>query len=157
MIAVSLGLAIAMLPGAGGKYGTGGILLWPLFGAVNQLLAGLAFLVIVFYLWRRGKSVGFALIPLALMVVLPGWAILWQMFNESSGWFYPFWHMLSGSASWSWQQSHLLLAFAVTILILQTWMLIEAALLWPRVRGVLETELPPLVENEKSISQRGGC
>ena len=157
LIAVSLGLAIAMLPGAGGKYGTGGILLWPLFGAVNQLLAGLAFLVIVFYLWRRGKPVGFALVPLALMVVLPGWAILWQIFNKSSGWFYPFWHMLWGSASWSWQQSHLLLAFAVTILILQTWMLIEAALLWPRVRGVLETELPPLSRKEGAASQRGGC
>ena len=37
--------------------GKGGLILWPLFGATNQLLAGLAFLVITFWLWRRSLPV----------------------------------------------------------------------------------------------------
>ena len=44
--------------------GKGGLLLWPLFGATNQLLAGLSFLVITFYLWRRGKPVWFLVLPM---------------------------------------------------------------------------------------------
>ena len=156
LIAVSLGFGIAMLPGSGGVYGTGGMLLWPLFGAVNQLLAGLAFLVIVFYLRRRGKPIAFALPPLLLMIVLPIWAILWQMFNGLSGWFYPLWQMVSGQTVWQWQQSHLLFGFGVGILVLQIWMLVEAASLWRRVRGVLEKELPLLSLESKSSPDRGG-
>ena len=45
---------VAMIPAPGNVPGTGGLILWPLFGATNQLLAGLAFMVTVFYLWRRG-------------------------------------------------------------------------------------------------------
>ena len=157
LIAVSLGLGIAMLPGSGGVYGTGGMLLWPLFGAVNQLLAGLAFLVIVFYLWRRDKPIAFALPPLLLMIVLPTWAILWQMFNHMSGWFYPLWQMISGQTDWQWQQSHLLFGFGLGILVLQIWMLIEAAYLWPRVRGVLETELPALSPKDNAQRDRDSC
>ncbi|MEZ5948829.1 MAG: carbon starvation CstA 5TM domain-containing protein [Planctomycetaceae bacterium] len=55
-VAVGCGLAVAMLPGPSGKLGTGGLILWPLFGATNQLLAGLALMVTFFYLWRRGRS-----------------------------------------------------------------------------------------------------
>ena len=157
LIAVLLGLGIAMLPGSGGIYGTGGMLLWPLFGAVNQLLAGLAFLVIVFYLLRRGKPITFAVPPLLLMIILPTWAILWQMFNGASGWFYPLWQMASGQTTWQWQQSHLLFGFGLGILILQIWMLVEAAYLWPRVRGVLENDMPPLNRTEKSQPGRGCC
>ena len=40
-LAVILGGAMAMVPGPSGAMGTGGLLLWPLFGATNQLLAGL--------------------------------------------------------------------------------------------------------------------
>ncbi|MAT15903.1 MAG: carbon starvation protein A, partial [Planctomyces sp.] len=59
-IAVGLACLMAMLPAAPGKpYGTGGLILWPLFGATNQLLAGLAFMVIVIYLWRRNQPIWF--------------------------------------------------------------------------------------------------
>ncbi|MCA9035340.1 MAG: carbon starvation protein A [Planctomycetaceae bacterium] len=110
--------------------GTGGLILWPLFGATNQLLAGLAFLVIVFYLWRRGRSIWFAAIPMLIMIVMPAWAMLWQMFNPQTGW---------------WQNGKMLLfATAVIILCLQVWMIIEAFLLFPRIRGVVEEALPPL-------------
>jgi len=49
-VAVVTGGIVAMIPGPRGVPGTGGLLLWPLFGATNQLLAGLAFMVIAFYL-----------------------------------------------------------------------------------------------------------
>lgn len=143
-LAVSLGLAVAMIPGSKGTPGTGGLLLWPLFGATNQLLAGLAFMVIVFYLWRRNKPIWFAAVPMLLMVVLPAWAMLWQMFNAGSGWCWPLWEMVHGAKPWQWQNSHLLFAFGVGIIGLQVWMVIEAVLLWPRAKGVLEQALPPL-------------
>ena len=85
LIAVVTGGAMAMLPGPGGA-GTGGLILWPLFGATNQLLAGLAFMVTVFYLRRRNKPIWFAAAPMVLMIVLPAWALIWQMFNADSGW-----------------------------------------------------------------------
>ena len=133
-IAVGLGGALAMLPGPTGP-GSGGLILWPLFGAVNQLLAGLAFMVLVFYLWRRRKPVMFALIPMIFMLFLPAWAMLWQMFNTESGWW--------------WEGKMLLFSFGTTVMILQVWMVIEAALMFPRVRGVLEEALPPLIAKPK--------
>ena len=58
LFAVTLALTIAAIPRPGNAFewanmGQGGMLLWPLFGATNQLLAGLAFMVITFFLWRR--------------------------------------------------------------------------------------------------------
>jgi carbon starvation protein len=141
--------AVAMIPGPGGVPGTGGMLLWPLFGATNQLLAGLAFMVIAFYLWRRGKPVWFAVLPLVAMVVMPAWAMLWQMFHvdvpgAGPGWFWPLWSMVQGESPWEWLNSHLRFSFGVVILGLQAWTVSEAILLWPRAKGVLEEALPPL-------------
>jgi carbon starvation protein len=129
-LAVGLGLAVAMIPAPGSSLGTGGLILWPLFGATNQLLAGLAFMVLVFYLWRRNKPVLFALAPMLLMLLMPAWALLWQMFNAESGWYF--------------HEKYLLFAFGVTILALQGWMMIEGLVTWRRARGVLEDALPPL-------------
>lgn len=125
-IAVITGGAIAMIPGPNGP-GTGGLILWPLFGATNQLLAGLAFLVLVFFLLRRNLPIWFAAVPMVLMLIMPGWAMVDQIV-------YDFWP----NRSW------LLLSFGGAILALQVWMVVEAVLMWPRVRGVLEEALPPL-------------
>ncbi len=125
-VAVVTGGAIALVPGPAGP-GTGGLILWPLFGATNQLLAGLAFVVLVFYLMRRNLPIWFAAIPMVLMLVMPGWAMLHQILND----FWP-------NRSW------LLLAFGIAILTLQVWMVVEAILMWPRAKGVLEEALPPL-------------
>ena len=101
--------------------GKGGLILWPLFGATNQLLAGLAFLVLVFFLLRRNLPLWFAALPMVLMLIMPGWAMLSQIQND----FWP-------NRSW------LLFAFGSAILTLQVWMVVEAILMWPRARGVLE-------------------
>lgn len=114
----------------GEKPGVGGLILWPLFGATNQLLAGLAFMVTVFYLWRRNKPVLFAVLPMLLMLLMPAWAMVWNIFNKESGWL--------------WSQKYLLVTFGAAILGLQFWMVVEGLLVWPRVRGVVEEALPPL-------------
>lgn len=141
VLAVWVSLLIAMLKGPLG-IGSGGLLLWPLFGATNQLLAGLAFMVIAFYLWRRNKPVGFVLLPMIFMIVLPGWALVWQLFNNETGW---------------WQsEGKLLVAIIGSItLALQVWMVIEALLMCPQAKGVIETDLPPLKPSTELESSGG--
>jgi len=147
-VAVVLGGIIAMLPGPTGKSGTGGLLLWPMFGATNQLLAGLAFMVTAFYLWRRNQPVWFIVLPMLLMIVMPAWALLWQLFStevlegtqEPIGWW------------WSFQDHALLASIALITLGLQIWMVVEAVLMWPRAKGVIEDPLAPLDSNSTSNS-----
>ena len=125
-VAVVTGGAIAMIPGPAGP-GSGGLILWPLFGATNQLLAGLAFLVLVFFLLRRNLPIWFAVLPMMLMLIIPGWAMIHQIQHD----FWP-------NRNW------LLLGFSSIILILQIWMVVEALVVWPKAKGVLEEALPPL-------------
>ncbi len=142
-VAVGLAMLVALLP-SGKGLGSGGFLLWPLFGATNQLLAGLAFMVIAFYLWRRQKPVWFIVLPLIAMLIMPAWALLYQIFNDATGWFWPMYAMANGSQPWGWSNSHLLFGVGIATLLLQVWMVIEAVLIWSRARGVLEVQLPPL-------------
>ena len=44
--------------------GKGGLIFWPIFGAANQLLAGLAFLVIFLYLKKMGSDTKYIFIPM---------------------------------------------------------------------------------------------
>jgi len=125
-LAVCLGCAMAMVPAPGKGMGTGGLILWPLFGATNQLLAGLAFMVAFFYLWRRSRPVWFIALPMAMMLVIPVWALLWKMFNPESGW-------------WG-RSDYLLLGIGLATVLLQIWMVVEALLMIPRARGVLEED-----------------
>jgi carbon starvation protein len=78
-------LLVLVLPGAA-AFGTftapdGSVLpvwkaIWPLFGATNQLLAALALITFVVFLKHRRIAFGFALIPAALMVVMPIMALV---------------------------------------------------------------------------------
>lgn len=146
IFAVVLGGAIAMLPekpfAEGGASGKGGLLLWPLFGATNQLLAGLALMVTTFYLWRRNKPVWFVAIPMVIMIVMPGWALVWQLFNESTGW------CRTGDKP-------MLAIIGLVTFGLQIWMVIEAIIVWPRARGILEEALPAIKPSTK-LNQSGG-
>ena len=138
LVAVSLGAAMAMIPAPGKVMGTGGLILWPLFGATNQLLAGLALMVIFFYLWRRKVNVWFVAIPMVIMLIMPAWALLWQLFNQDSGWANPLLAMVRGDAELVWDNKHLLLTIGLATLLLQIWIVIEGVLLIPKSRGVLE-------------------
>ena len=99
--------------------------------ATNQLLAGLAFLVITFWLWRRNLPVWFIAIPMVFMLILPGIAMSLNVFvGENS---------FLKTGNW------LLVAIGCATLALQIWMIIEAMMAWPKAKGILEAPLPPLV------------
>ena len=75
-IAVIAAAALAFGTGASGK---GALMLWPMFGAVNQLLAALALLLITIYLRRRGTwGYILTLVPCLFMLVLTVWAMVWK-------------------------------------------------------------------------------
>ncbi|MFP1684477.1 carbon starvation protein A [Alloalcanivorax sp. C16-1] len=75
--------------GAGGADGSGGLLIWPLFGTTNQLLAGLTLLVVTVMLVRRGRPTLFTLAPLIFLLVMTLLALLIQLkgFYLKENWF----------------------------------------------------------------------
>ena len=75
--------------GAGGADGAGGLLIWPLFGTTNQLLAGLTLLVITIMLVKRGRPAIYTLAPLVFLLVMTLFALLMQLksFYEKEDWF----------------------------------------------------------------------
>ena len=112
--------------------GKGGLILWPLFGATNQLLAGLSFMVITFYLWRRGRAIWFLVIPMVFMLIMPMWAMIHQL------WFNPGWLLSVKEGFPQHEPSYLLGGIGLATIALEIWMIIEAVKLFPRVKGVIE-------------------
>jgi carbon starvation protein len=109
LIAVGTALLLAFSSGADG---TGALLLWPLFGAVNQLLAGLALLVITVWLKRNNKPTVFTLAPMILMLFVTGWAMGYNLktfFTESN---------------------LLLFSIGCVVLLLEIWMVIEGSVVF---------------------------
>ncbi|MDA7629569.1 carbon starvation protein A [Akkermansiaceae bacterium] len=122
LFAILVAYFIARLPGADGTLGKGGTILWPLFGAINQLLAGLSFLVITFWLRRRGLPIIITLLPAALMLVLPAVAMTMNLrsYADSNNW--------------------LLFGLGFATLLLEIWMIVEASIVWKKIKGVIEPE-----------------
>lgn len=104
--------------------GSGGTLLWPLFGATNQLLGGLAFLVVAFYLLRQRAPLAFLTLPMVFMLVMPMWAMLAQTFYGSPS-----------NPSWISQGNWLLAGMAIATCLLEVWMVVEAARAWVQWHG----------------------
>lgn len=145
IVAIVLAGALAALPVPGKPWslataGGGGLLLWPMFGATNQLLGGLAFLVIGFWLWRRRLPVFFIVPPMIFMLLLPAIAMVMQLIS----WL--------GDESPNWA----VIIMAVFTLLLEAWMVFEAIRLWPRARGILEETLPPLGASAAATASPGG-
>ncbi len=152
ILAIVLAFIIAALPIGGtplsewsySSAGKGGLLLWPLFGATNQLLGGLSFLVITFYLWRRKKPLWFIAIPMVFMLIMPMWAMLINLFQGENSW-------ING------ENPNALLACIGTItILLEVWMIIEAVRLMPKAKGVLEPTASELAK-ESSESNSSPC
>ncbi len=61
--------------------GKGGLIFWPIFGASNQLLAGLAFLVIFLYLKRIGSPTAFVLMPMIFVIFTTTVALFINAYN----------------------------------------------------------------------------
>ncbi len=102
-IAVITAMILAFYSGDG----KGAMVLWPLFGTTNQLLAGLSLLVVTIYLLRKKRSIKAALIPFIFMVVMDGWAMLINIRNFAA----------TGKV--------FLLVLAIIIFVLLIWMIIE--------------------------------
>jgi carbon starvation protein len=131
IFAIIIAGAIAAMPAPGASYevanmGKGGLILWPLFGATNQLLGGLAFLVILFWMWRRNLPIWFVAIPAVFMLILPAIAMVSQLFIGDAAW-------ITGK-----NPNYLLATIGLSTLALEVWILVEAAAAWPKAKGVLE-------------------
>ncbi len=74
--------------GAGGD-GAGGMLIWPLFGTTNQLLAGLTLLVITVMLVKKRRPMWYTLAPLIFLLFMTTLALLTQLktFYDKADWF----------------------------------------------------------------------
>ena len=145
ILAVVLAFSVAATPAPGADWsmqnaGKGGLNLWPLFGATNQLLAGLAFLVILFWMRRRKISLWFILIPAVFMLLLPGMAMSIELFKDGG---------------WIDKKNYLLVTFGIATLTLELWMIIEAIIAWPKVIGLLEEPLPEIIINSDAENEGG--
>src|SRR5699024_2272459 len=113
---LAVGIALALTFGAGAD-GSGGMLIWPLFGTTNQLMAALTLAIIAIMLLRRGRSPLPALVPLVFVGAVTVYALFIQL-----GTFYR-------------DQNWLLLVLDVVILIAAVWVIIESVGAMRRARS----------------------
>jgi carbon starvation protein len=76
-LAVLTCLALAF--GAGQGAGTGGLVIWPLFGTTNQLLAALTLVVLSVFLMKQRRPTIYTLVPFAFLIVMTILALLVQL------------------------------------------------------------------------------
>ncbi|MCG8591244.1 MAG: carbon starvation protein A [Proteobacteria bacterium] len=103
--ALGIGLALLLALTQGG--GQGGLILWPLFGTTNQLVAGLTLLVVSIWLTRQGRSA----VPVLLPMVFVAGATVWAMIGNVIGYY--------TNAQW------LLAGFGTIVLALDVWVILE--------------------------------
>lgn len=113
IIAVGSAALLAFVSG-----GTGGMILWPVFGTANQMLAGLVLLVITVYLLKRGVNSIYALLPMLFLVVITTWALFIKFF-EFGG------NVLAGKSV---TQNVVLCLISIILLVLEIWMIIESVI-----------------------------
>ena len=77
LLAVGTCLLIAF--GAGGIDGSGGMIIWPLFGTTNQLMAALTLMIVTVILLRKGKTVWYTLAPLTFLLLMAVFALILQL------------------------------------------------------------------------------
>ncbi|MEX0720551.1 MAG: carbon starvation protein A [Balneolaceae bacterium] len=85
LIAVGTSAALVLIPEGPRGIGSGGYLLWPLFGTSNQLLAGISLLLVTIWLKRNGRSIIYTLIPMIFILVMTLWAMTEQVIFDWSG------------------------------------------------------------------------
>ncbi len=105
----ALGIGAALLLAVTQAGGKGGLILWPLFGTTNQLVAGLTLLVVSVWLRRSGRPYVYTLVPMLFV----GAATVVAMLGEVRGYF------LNFSEQW------LLALMGGLILVLDVWVVLE--------------------------------
>jgi len=112
-IAVLSSAALVLLPEGPKGLGSGGYLLWPLFGTSNQLLAGISLLLVSIWLKKKGRPIIYTALPMVFLLCMTLWAMIQQVVFDWSGLF----------AS---DMNLLLFVFGATILGFTIWILLEA-------------------------------
>ncbi|PTD94070.1 carbon starvation protein A [archaeon SCG-AAA382B04] len=59
-----------------------GLTLWPLFGATNQILAGLALLTISVWLYKNKRPTIYTVVPMIFMIITAGSAMLYNLITN---------------------------------------------------------------------------
>ena len=139
-IGTVLATAIVLVFGLGLAFsisaeGAGGMIIWPLFGTTNQILAGLTLSIVTVILLRKGRNPLPALIPLVFVFTMSAYAAIVQM-----GTFF---------ADGNW----LLFVLDVIILIAALWVIVEAINAMVKARK-LPTEAD---EMDEQILASGGA
>ncbi|WP_210366060.1 carbon starvation protein A [Bacillus sp. REN3] len=112
-VAVVSSAALVLLPKGPNGFGSGGYLLWPLFGTSNQLLAGVSLLLISIWLKRQGRNYLVTFIPMVFVFFMTLWALIQQVAFQWSGY---------GSG----EVNMLLFVLGGMILIFVFWIILEA-------------------------------
>ncbi|WP_349409620.1 carbon starvation protein A [Pseudalkalibacillus sp. SCS-8] len=112
-IAVGSSAALVLLPEGPNGFGSGGYLLWPLFGTSNQLLAGISLLLVSIWLKRQGRNFMPTFLPMVFLLFMTIWAMTKQVVFEWSG---------LGEAD----ANMLLFIFGAAILGFAIWIILEA-------------------------------
>jgi carbon starvation protein len=99
-----------------------GLALWQLFGTTNQLLAGLALLVVTLYLYQRGRNYWVTAVPMVFMLASTVVAMISNLRR--------FW------AQWA-EGGSLLFVVGAILLLLAVWLCVEAVL---RLRALRSAE-----------------
>jgi carbon starvation protein len=98
---------LLMLSQSGGR---GGLMIWPLFGATNQMLAGLILLVISLWLYRQSRSFLPFLIPAILVILITTTGLYFNIKTFMKA------------------QNTMLMLLAMILLIVQVWVVAEGYL-----------------------------
>lgn len=112
-IVLIVALALSFSTGADGQ---GGMVIWPLFGTTNQLMAALTLSILAVMLMRKKRPVLPIVLPLLFVLVVTVMALLVQL-----------------GQYWT-QQDWLLLILDIVILVCALWVVLEAALALFRAR-----------------------
>ncbi len=100
-------LLVVVMAGYLGLSG-GGLRIWPVFGASNQLLAALTLLAVTLWLIRGKRPVLFAMLPMFFMMIISIWALVCLIIDN-------------------WQKSWPLVVVSVILLVLALLLLVLAA------------------------------
>ncbi|QKY68872.1 carbon starvation protein A [Lentibacillus sp. CBA3610] len=111
-VAIVSSAVLVLMPEGSRGFGSGGYLLWPLFGTSNQLLAGISLLLVSIWLKKRGSNYLVTLIPMIFVMFMTLWAMFEQVLFE-----------------WSWfgtDPSVLLFALGSIIFVFAVWIVLTA-------------------------------
>jgi carbon starvation protein len=67
---LAVGACLLLAFGAGGASGAGGMIIWPLFGATNQILAGMTLLIISVMLIKLGRPTYYTMLPMLFVFTM---------------------------------------------------------------------------------------